>query len=77
VAFGWPSRSKTWTTPFHTGWLWNVSWTGTVWASVALHFAHYNFVRMHQTIRRTPAMASGVSRTLWAMDDLVDRTTAN
>lgn len=32
-------------------------------AAVALHFAHYNFVRIHSTLRVTPAMAAGV-RTL-------------
>jgi IS1 family transposase len=45
-------------------------------AAVALHFAHYNFVRMHSTIRCTPAMAAGVSNRLWSLDELVDRTTA-
>ena len=32
---------------------------------------HYNYVRIHQTIRVTPAMAAGVSKTLWSMDDVV------
>lgn len=44
-------------------------------AAVALHFAHYNFVRMHQTIRCTPAMAAGVSPRLWSLEELVERTT--
>ena len=43
-------------------------------AAVALHFAHYNFVRMHSTIRCTPAMAAGVSRHLWPLEELVART---
>ncbi len=30
-------------------------------AAVALHFAHYNFVRQHKSLRTTPAMAAGVS----------------
>ncbi len=30
-------------------------------AAVALHFSHYNFVRLHKTLRVTPAMAAGVS----------------
>ena len=30
-------------------------------AAVGLHFAHYNFVRLHKTLRTTPAMAAGVS----------------
>jgi hypothetical protein len=29
-----------------------------------LHFAHYNFVRPHSTLRMTPAMAAGVTPTL-------------
>ncbi|HEY4014352.1 MAG TPA: DDE-type integrase/transposase/recombinase [Polyangiaceae bacterium] len=40
-------------------------------AAVALHFAHYNFVRVHQTLRCTPAMAAGVAKTVWSMDDLM------
>lgn len=41
--------------------------------AVALHFAHYNFVRMHKSLRVTPAMAAGVSERLWTLDELVDR----
>ncbi len=41
-------------------------------AATALHFAHYNLVRMHSTIRCTPAMASGVTPTVWSMGDLLD-----
>jgi IS1 family transposase len=41
-------------------------------ASVALHFAHYNYVRRHSTIRCTPAMAAGVTSTMWSMDELMD-----
>ena len=40
-------------------------------AATALHFAHYNFVRCHQTLRTTPAMAAGVTSVLWSMDDLL------
>jgi IS1 family transposase len=39
--------------------------------SVAIHFMHYNFVRIHQTLRITPAMAAGVSKTLWSLQDMV------
>jgi hypothetical protein len=39
--------------------------------SVALHFMHYNFVRIHQTLRTTPAMAAGVSDRLWEISDMV------
>jgi hypothetical protein len=43
-------------------------------AAVALHFAHYNFVRMHKTLRMTPAMAANVSDRLWSLEELVERT---
>ena len=39
--------------------------------AVALHFMHYNFVRIHKTLKTTPAMAAGVSNTLWSMNDVV------
>jgi IS1 family transposase len=39
--------------------------------AIALHFAYYNFVRVHQTLRMTPAMAAGVTERLWGMADLV------
>ena len=41
-------------------------------AAIALHFAHYNFARIHSTLRVTPAMATGVAKTVWSMDDLLD-----
>jgi IS1 family transposase len=40
-------------------------------AAIALHTMYYNFVRIHQTLRVTPAMAAGVTDKLWEMDDLV------
>jgi len=40
-------------------------------AATALHFAYYNFVKVHSTIRCTPAMAIGVSSRLWKVEDLV------
>src|ERR1700730_7983400 len=43
-------------------------------ASVALHYAHYNFVRVHRTLRCTPAMAAQVSDTLWTVEELVERS---
>src|SRR5437764_3483086 len=39
--------------------------------SVAIHFMHYNFVRIHQSLRITPAMAAGVTTKLWSLTDLV------
>ncbi len=41
-------------------------------AAVGLHFAYYNFVRRHNTLRCTPAMAAGVSREFWSVGDLVE-----
>ena len=46
-------------------------------AAVGLHFAHYNFVRMHKTLRMTPAMAAGVSRRMWGLEEMVERASAN
>jgi len=39
--------------------------------AVALHFAYYNFVRTHKTLRMTPAMAAGVATGPWEMANLV------
>lgn len=39
--------------------------------AVSLHFAYYNFVRIHKTLRVSPAMAAGVTDKLWDMADLV------
>jgi IS1 family transposase len=40
-------------------------------AAIALHFAYYNFVKVHSSLRVTPAMALGVSSRLWKVEDLV------
>ena len=42
---------------------------------MALHFANYNLVRMHRAIRMTPAMAAGVVKRLWTLEELVERVT--
>lgn len=39
--------------------------------AVALHMMYYNFVRIHRTLKVTPAMAAGVSDRLWEIGDLV------
>ncbi len=39
--------------------------------SIALHFMHYNFVRRHQTLHITPAMAAGVTDRLWSLEDVI------
>ena len=41
-------------------------------AAVALHFAHYNFVRIHGSLRVTPAMAARVTDHLWSIHDLIN-----
>ena len=41
-------------------------------AAVGLHFAYYNFVRRHNTLRCTPAMEAGVERSFWSVADLVE-----
>lgn len=41
-------------------------------AAVALHFAYYNLVRTHGTLKMTPAMAAGVEKTFWSVGDLVE-----
>ena len=38
---------------------------------VSLHMMYYNFVRIHQTLRCSPAMAAGVSSQLWEISDIV------
>lgn len=40
-------------------------------AAVALHFAYYNFCRVHQTLRVTPAMEVGLTDHVWSVSDLV------
>jgi hypothetical protein len=39
--------------------------------AIALHFMHYYFVRIHQTLRVTPAMQAGVTDRLWSIADIV------
>ena len=40
-------------------------------AAIALHYMHYNFARIHQTLRCTPAMAAGVSDHVWSLEEIV------
>ena len=39
--------------------------------AVALHFMHYNFARIHQTLRVTPAMEARVSNHVWDIEEIV------
>ncbi len=42
--------------------------------ALAIYFMHYNFVRIHQSLRVTPAMAAGVTNRLWEIEDIVRLT---
>ena len=46
-------------------------------AAVALHFMHYNFVRRHQTLKTTPAVAAGVADHEWTLEEIVGLLDAN
>jgi IS1 family transposase len=46
-------------------------------AAVALWFMYYNFCRVHQTIRVTPAMEAGLSNHVWALDELLSLLDSN
>ncbi|HKP03022.1 MAG TPA: IS1 family transposase [Chthoniobacterales bacterium] len=41
-------------------------------AAVSLHFGYYNFVRVHKTLRMTPAMAGGVTDHIWTVPELME-----
>lgn len=43
-------------------------------AAVGLHFAYYNFVLRHSTLRCTPAMEAGIERDFWTVRDLLEAT---
>ena len=40
-------------------------------AAIALHFMHYNFCRVHQTLRVTPAMQAGLSNHIWSLAEVI------
>ena len=40
-------------------------------AAIALHYMHYNYCRVHQTLRVTPAMEAGISDHVWSIEELV------
>ena len=45
--------------------------------AIAIYFMHYNFVRIHQSLRVSPAMAAKVSETLWSLEDMAALIEAN
>jgi len=44
----------------------------TLKAACALHFAYYNFCRVHQTLRVTPAMEAGLTDHVWTIRELLE-----
>ena len=40
-------------------------------AAVALNYFAYNFIKIHRTLRLSPALAAGVTDRLWSVEDLV------
>lgn len=40
--------------------------------AVALHFMHYNFCRVHQTLRVTPAMEAGITEHIWSIEEVIN-----
>ncbi len=44
--------------------------------SVTLRYMHYNFCRIHKTLRVTPAMAAGVTDRVWDLSDIAARIAA-
>jgi IS1 family transposase len=43
-----------------------------LWAAYCVHFAWYNFIRRHQTLRMTPAMAAGITDHMWTMREVLE-----
>lgn len=42
-----------------------------LWSAYCLHFAYYNFCRIHKTLRVTPAMEAGITNRVWDLKDLL------
>ena len=40
-------------------------------AALSLHFFHYDFMRIHQSLRVTPAMQAGIARNVWTWEELL------
>jgi len=41
-------------------------------AMIALHYMHYNFARIHKSLRVTPAMEAGVSDHVWSLEEIAE-----
>ena len=46
--------------------------TANHYYTLAIHYMYYNFVRVHQTLRVSPAMAAGVTNHLWNLEEMVN-----
>ena len=42
-----------------------------LWAALSLYFFHYNFMRIHETLRVTPTMEAGICKHLWTWDEFI------
>ena len=47
------------------------------WAAIRLHFAYYNFCRVHRSLRVTPAMEAGLTDRIWTIAELVKSEAQN
>jgi hypothetical protein len=41
-----------------------------IWA-ISLHFMYYNFARIHQTLKTTPAVAAGITDHVWTIEEIL------
>jgi IS1 family transposase len=41
--------------------------------ALAIHYMHYNFCRIHKTLRVTPAMESGLTNHVWTIEEMLDK----
>lgn len=41
-------------------------------ASIAIHYMHYNFCRIHETLRVTPAMEAGIADHVWSIEEMIN-----
>jgi cell fate regulator YaaT (PSP1 superfamily) len=46
-------------------------------AAIALHYMYYNFGRIHQSLRVTPAMEAGVANHIWTLEEIVELLDSN
>lgn len=46
--------------------------TADIGNEIALDYMYYNFVRIHKSLRCTPAMAAGVTNRLWEIEDMIN-----